>query len=147
MTPKPGPRSPNPVDVHVGARVRLRRKLLKMSQEKLGEQLGVTFQQVQKYERGANRVGASRLWKISEVLDVPVSFFYEGLSTEYGGQNESPALLAAEPDQSPLVYEFINSSDGVSLAKAVLQIKNKAVRRQILELARSLAASEQAGEE
>ena len=118
-----------------------------MSQEKLGEQLGVTFQQVQKYERGANRVGASRLWKISEVLDVPVSFFYEGLSTEYGGQNESPALLAAEPDQSPLVYEFINSSDGVSLAKAVLQIKNKAVRRQILELARSLAASEQASEE
>lgn len=144
---KPGPRSPNPVDVHVGARVRLRRKLLKMSQEKLGERLGVTFQQVQKYERGANRVGASRLWKISEVLDVPVSYFYEGISTEYGGQSDSPALLAAEPDQSPLVYEFINSSDGVSLAKAVLQIKNKAVRRQILELARSLAKSEQAGEE
>lgn len=144
---KLGPRSPNPVDVHVGARVRLRRKLLKMSQEKLGERLGVTFQQVQKYERGANRVGASRLWKISEVLDVPVSYFYEGLSTEYGGQSDNPALLAAEPDQSPLVYEFINSSDGVSLAKAVLQIKNKAVRRQILELARSLAKSEQAGEE
>lgn len=144
---KPGPRSPNPVDVHVGARIRLRRKVLKMSQEKLGERLGVTFQQVQKYERGANRVGASRLWKISEVLDVPVSYFYEGLSTEYGGQSDNPALLAAEPDQSPLVYEFINSSDGVSLAKAVLQIKNKAVRRQILELARSLAKSEQVGEE
>lgn len=146
MAIKPGPRSANPVDVHVGARVRLRRKILKMSQEKLGEQLGVTFQQVQKYERGANRVGASRLWKISEVLDVPVSFFYDGLSTEYGGQNDSPALMAAEPDQSPLVYEFINSSDGVSLAKAVLQIKNKAVRRQILELARSLAKSEQEAE-
>lgn len=146
MISKPGPRSANPVDVHVGARIRLRRKVLKMSQEKLGEQLGVTFQQVQKYERGANRVGASRLWKISEVLDVPVSFFYDGLSTEYGGQNDSPALMAAEPDQSPLVYEFINSSDGVSLAKAVLQIKNKAVRRQILELARSLAKSEQEAE-
>lgn len=147
MTAKPGPRSPNPVDIHVGARVRLRRKILKMSQEKLGEQLGVTFQQVQKYERGANRVGASRLWKISEVLDVPVSFFYDGLSTEYGGQSDSPALMAAEPDQSPLVYEFINSSDGVSLAKAVLQIKNKAVRRQILELARSLAKSEKDAQE
>jgi len=143
MTEKLGPRSPNPVDVHVGARIRLRRKLLKMSQEKLGEKLGVTFQQVQKYERGANRVGASRLWKLSEVLDVPVSFFYDGLSTEYGGQNNSPALLAAEPDQSPIVYDFINSTDGVSLAKAVLKIKNKAVRRQILELARSLGSSEE----
>lgn len=138
MSEKLGPRSPNPVDVHVGARVRLRRKILRLSQEKLGEQLGVTFQQVQKYERGANRVGASRLWKLSEVLDVPVSFFYDGLSTEYGGQSDSSALLSETPDQSPIVYDFINSTDGVSLAKAVLKIKNKAVRRQILELARSL---------
>jgi len=143
MTKKLGPRSPNPVDVHVGARVRLRRKILRLSQEKLGEQLGVTFQQVQKYERGANRIGASRLWKLSEVLDVPVSFFYDGLSTEYGGQSESAALLSSEPDQSPIVYDFINSSDGVSLAKAVLKINNKAVRRQILELARSLGGSEE----
>lgn len=143
MTDKLGPRSPNPVDVHVGARVRLRRKILRMSQEKLGEQLGVTFQQVQKYERGANRVGASRLWKLSEVLDVPVGFFYDGLSSEYGGQSDNPALLSAGPDQSPVVYDFINSTDGVSLAKAVLKIKNKAVRRQILELARSLGDSEE----
>jgi transcriptional regulator with XRE-family HTH domain len=138
MVEKLGPRSSNPVDVHVGARVRLRRKILKLSQEKLGEQLGVTFQQVQKYERGANRIGASRLWKLSEVLDVPVNFFYDGLSTEYGGQSESSALLSEGPDQAPIVYDFINSTDGVSLAKAVLKIKNKAVRRQILELARSL---------
>ena len=138
MSEKLGPRSPNPVDVHVGARVRLRRKILKLSQEKLGEQLGVTFQQVQKYERGANRVGVSRLWKLSEVLDVPINFFYDGLSTEYGGQSDSSALLSDTPDRSPLVYEFINSTDGVSLAKAVLKINNKAVRRQILELARSL---------
>jgi transcriptional regulator with XRE-family HTH domain len=143
MTEKLGPRSPNPVDVHVGARVRLRRKILRMSQEKLGEQLGVTFQQVQKYERGANRVGASRLWKLSEVLDVPVGFFYDGLSTEYGGQSDNPALLSAGPDEAPIVYDFINSTDGVSLAKAVLKIKNKAVRRQILELARSLGESEE----
>ena len=139
---KHAPRSPNPIDIHVGTRVRLRRQVMKMSQEKLGDQLGVTFQQVQKYERGANRVGASRLWKLSEVLDVPVNFFYDGLSTEYGGQSESSALLSETPDQSPIVYDFINSTDGVSLAKAVLKIKNKAVRRQILELARSLGENQ-----
>jgi len=84
-----------------------------------------------------------RLWKLSEVLDVPVNFFYDGLSTEYGGQSESSALLSETPDQSPaVVYDFINSTDGVSLAKAVLKIKNKAVRRQILELARSLGENQ-----
>ncbi len=130
------PRSPNPVDIHVGTRVRLRRQLLKMSQEKLGDQLGVTFQQVQKYERGANRVGASRLWRIAQVMDVPVSFFYDGLG------EEMPTAEFAEGDQTPIVYDFINSTDGVSLAMAVSKIKNKAVRRQILELARSLAADQ-----
>lgn len=136
MKSQHAPRSPNPVDLHVGTRVRLRRQILKMSQEKLGDQLGVTFQQVQKYERGANRVGASRLWRMSQVLDVPVSFFYDGL----GG--DMPSTEFAEGDQTPIVYEFINSTDGVSLAMAVSKIKNKAVRRQILELARSLAADE-----
>ena len=133
MKSKHAPRAANPVDVHVGARIRLRRQVLKMSQERLGEQLGVTFQQVQKYERGANRVGASRLWRLSQVLDVPVSYFFEGLTAEI------EAGEFAENDQMPIVYDFINSSDGVALAKAVSQIKNKAVRRQILELARSLA--------
>lgn len=137
---KPGPRSANPVDVHVGTRVRLRRQVMKMSQEKLGDQLGVTFQQVQKYERGANRVGASRLWKMSQVLDVPVGFFFDGLGQLSGSEE------FAEDDQLPIVYDFINSSDGVALAKALSQIKSKAVRRQILELARSLARDAQ-GEE
>ncbi len=127
------PRAANPVDIHVGTRVRLRRKVMKMSQEKLGSQLGVTFQQVQKYERGANRVGASRLWRLSQVLDVPVSFFYEGL-----GEN-APASEFGEDDQTPVVYDFINSTDGIALAMAVSKIKNKAVRRQILELARAMA--------
>jgi transcriptional regulator with XRE-family HTH domain len=117
-----------------------------MSQEKLGDALGVTFQQVQKYERGANRIGASRLWKLAEVLDVPISFFYDGLSGNMEQTASSPMLQAAEPDQSPIVYEFINSPDGVSLAKAVLRIKSRAVRRQILELARSLGESEAKGE-
>ena len=133
MDKKHAPRSANPVDVHVGTRVRLRRQVLKMSQEKLGDQLGVTFQQVQKYERGANRIGASRLWKISDVLNVPINFFFDGLNDQ-AAQGEF-----AENDQMPIVYDFINSSDGVALAKAVSQIKSKAVRRQILELARSLA--------
>ena len=138
MSTKNSPRSPNPVDIHVGTRIRLRRQVMKMSQEKLGDQLGVTFQQVQKYERGANRVGASRLWKMSQVLDVPVSFFYEGIGEEI------PAGEFGEGDQTPLVYDFINSSDGVNLAMAVSKIKNKAVRRQILELARSLSGDESA---
>ena len=133
MEKKHGPRSTNPVDVHVGTRVRLRRQVLKMSQEKLGDQLGVTFQQVQKYERGANRIGASRLWKISDVLNVPINFFFDGLA------DQMTSGEFAENDQTPIVYDFINSSDGVALAKAVSQIKSKAVRRQILELARSLA--------
>ena len=141
MIKKAGPRSPNPVDVHVGTRVRLRRQVMKMSQERLGDQLGVTFQQVQKYERGANRIGASRLWKISEVLGVPIGFFFDGVTE--GVEHAD----FAENDQLPVVYEFINSSDGVALAKAVSQIKNKAVRRQILELARSLAKDSASQEE
>ena len=130
-------RKPNPVDVHVGTRVRMRRQVLKMSQEKLGDQLGVTFQQVQKYERGANRVGASRLWKMSQVMDVPVGFFFDGLTGGYDG-----SLGFDEDDELPIVYDFINSTDGVNLAKAVSGIKNKAVRRQVLQLARSLSTNE-----
>lgn len=130
---KPGPRSASPIDLHVGTRIRIRRQLMNMTQEKLGESLGVTFQQVQKYERGTNRVGASRLWNISRVLDVPVSFFYDGL------EDNHEYAQVAENKQMPVVYDFINSSDGVAFAKAVSKIKNKAVRRQLLELARSLA--------
>lgn len=133
MEKKPGPRSPNPVDIHVGSRVRLRRQVLKFSQEKLGDQLGVTFQQIQKYERGSNRVGASRLWKMSQVLDVPVNFFFDGLDDRLATYG------MAEDPQAPIVYDFINSSDGVALAMAVSKIKSKPVRRRILELARSLS--------
>jgi len=136
MQSKHAPRSANPVDVHVGTRVRLRRQVLKMSQERLGDSLGVTFQQVQKYERGANRVGASRLWKMSQVLSVPVNFFFEGLG------DEIPIDGFAEDEQRPIVYDFINSHDGVALAMAVSKIKSKPVRRRILELARSLAETE-----
>ncbi|MHA6287824.1 helix-turn-helix domain-containing protein [Maricaulis sp. CAU 1757] len=131
---KTNPRGPNPIDVHVGARVRLRRQLLKMSQEKLGDELGVTFQQVQKYERGANRVGASRLYRMSRVLDVPVQFFFEGLG------EKSASTGMAEGDQTPVVYDFIQSSDGVALAEAFSRIKEAKVRRRVLELVRTLAS-------
>ncbi|MEE9347212.1 MAG: helix-turn-helix domain-containing protein [Robiginitomaculum sp.] len=141
MTTKHGPRSPNPVDIHVGTRVRLRRQVMKYSQEKLGNALGVTFQQVQKYERGSNRVGASRLWKMSQVLDVPITFFFEGLG------DYLPVDGFAEEGQRPVVYDFINSTDGVALAMAVSKIKSKPVRRRILELARSLAGEEIDGDE
>ncbi|WP_417467975.1 helix-turn-helix domain-containing protein [Maricaulis sp.] len=133
---KVNPRVPNPVDMHVGSRIRLRRQLMKMSQEKLGDELGVTFQQVQKYERGANRVGASRLYRLSRVLEVPVQFFFEDLA-------DKPMVSGmAEDDQTPIVYNFIQSSDGVSLAEAFSKISDAKVRRRVLELVRTLAAEE-----
>ena len=133
---KESPRVPNPVDMHVGSRIRLRRQLMKMSQEKLGDELGVTFQQVQKYERSANRVGASRLYRLSRVLEVPIQFFFEDLS--------DPPLVSgmAEGDQTPIVYNFIQSSDGVSLAEAFSRIGDAKVRRRVLELVRTLAAEQ-----
>ncbi|KAA5803477.1 helix-turn-helix transcriptional regulator [Alkalicaulis satelles] len=130
------PRGPNAVDRHVGSRIRLRRQLLNMSQEKLGDELGVTFQQVQKYERGTNRVGAGRLWLMGRVLDVPVSFFYEGVSESM----TQPGF--SEGDQTPIVDDFIQSADGVALAQAFARIKDGKVRRRILELVRTLAAEE-----
>jgi len=128
-------RSANPVDEHVGSRLRLRRKVMGMSQEKLGESLGVTFQQVQKYERGTNRVGASRLWDLSRVLNVPINFFYDGLDA---GHTEG----VAEGAQEPIVYDFIRSPEGIALALAVSGIEDRSVRRQIVDLAKSIAKAQ-----
>ncbi|OLF75504.1 Cro/Cl family transcriptional regulator [Maricaulis sp. W15] len=136
--PKVNPRGPNPIDIHVGSRIRLRRQLLKMSQEKLGDELGVTFQQVQKYERGANRVGASRLYRLSSVLEVPVQFFFDGLAEQSG------ATGMTDGDQTPIVYDFIQSSDGVSLAESFSRITDAKVRRRVLELVRTLATDDPA---
>ncbi|MGF1462450.1 MAG: helix-turn-helix domain-containing protein [Maricaulaceae bacterium] len=129
-------KTPNPIDIHVGAQVRLRRLTLGMSQDKLGESLGVTFQQVQKYERGANRIGASRLYRLSQVLDVPVSFFFEGHDQAENAQG------FGEGDQTPLVYGLINSHDGVQLASAFSRISSQAVRRSVLLLLRTLAGED-----
>ncbi|MFD1747500.1 helix-turn-helix domain-containing protein [Rhizobium helianthi] len=120
-------KSPNPIDVHVGSRIRLRRTMLGMSQEKLGDSLGITFQQVQKYEKGANRVGASRLQHIAEILNVPIPFFFEG----------SPGSVDEEGANSSA--DFMNSKECVALAAAFSAIEDKRVRQSILGLVRSLS--------
>ncbi|HKT16884.1 MAG TPA: helix-turn-helix transcriptional regulator [Stellaceae bacterium] len=124
---------PNPIDVHVGSRVRLRRTLLGMSQEKLGDAIGLTFQQVQKYERGANRVGASRLYDLSRVLDVPVSFFFEELGEASPVSGMSDA--AAEPYQAnPMMKR-----ETLELVRAYLRISDPQIKRRLFELAKALA--------
>src|SRR6516162_10119944 len=118
--------NPNPIDVHVGSRVRLRRTLLGMSQEKLGDAIGLTFQQVQKYEKGANRIGASRLQQIAHTLQVPVSFFFEGAPME-------GAPLDADAPSPSFVSDFLASADGLALTKAFMQIKDSKLRRRIVD--------------
>lgn len=127
---------PHPVDVHVGGQVRMRRVLLGMSQEKLGEELGLTFQQVQKYEKGSNRIGASRLFDVSRILEVPIAYFYEGL----GGSSEQQGGLA-EDSQSRYMAEFAQSNDCVQLMKAFIQIKQPHVRRSVIQFVKNLADS------
>ena len=137
-----GSRRPNPVDIHVGGRVRFRRMLLGMSQEKLGERLGLTFQQVQKYEKGVNRIGASRLFDLSQVLQVPIQFFYEeapGTLDQSAGENG--AGFADRSGESYIV-EFLNTRDGLELNKAFVRIQDIKVRRAIVELVRSLAGDD-----
>jgi transcriptional regulator with XRE-family HTH domain len=131
---------PNPIDVHVGGRVRLRRTLLGMSQEKLGEALGLTFQQVQKYERGANRIGASRLFDLSRVLDVPVSFFFDDMSDET--KSQAPSLLLGggleEPPQ-PFDRDPMTKRETLELVRAYYRISDPQVRKRVYELAKALA--------
>ena len=124
----------NPIDIQVGKRVRIRRMLIGMSQERLGDLLGLTFQQVQKYEKGVNRIGAGRLFEVARILNVPVDFFYEGLNaiTE-GGLG----------DGAPPVMEFISSGEGLQLSLAFMKIKDAKVRKRVLDLVKSLAEEEE----
>ena len=127
-------KAPNPIDKHVGSRVRMRRMMLSMSQEKLGDALGLTFQQVQKYEKGTNRIGASRLQQIANILQVPVSFFFEGapnMPGHSGGMGEAPSPA--------YVSDFLATSDGLSLTKAFMKIKNSKLRRRIVDLVEQIA--------
>jgi transcriptional regulator with XRE-family HTH domain len=131
-------KAPNPIDRHVGSRVRMRRMMLSMSQEKLGDALGLTFQQVQKYEKGANRIGASRLQHIAGILQVPVSFFFEGSPTQEGetqvGLNEAPSPA--------YVSDFLATSDGLALTKAFVRIKDAKLRRRIVDLVEQIASED-----
>jgi transcriptional regulator with XRE-family HTH domain len=132
-------KSPNTIDKHVGSRVRMRRLMLDLSQGKLGDSLGLTFQQVQKYEKGTNRIGASRLQQISEVLQVPVAFFFEG-APRLAGMSVQTGL-----DEAPspaYVSDFLATSDGLSLTKAFMRIKDPKLRRAIVQLVQQIAGDD-----
>ena len=128
---------PNPIDRHVGARVRMRRLLVSMSQERLGESLGITFQQIQKYEKGANRIGASRLQQIAKILGVPVEFFFDGAPSGDIGL----AAGFGEMPQPNFVSDFMATSEGVQLTRAFVKIADAQVRRRLIDLVEALASS------
>ena len=134
-------KKPNPIDIHVGSRIRLRRTMLGMSQEKLGEALGITFQQIQKYEKGTNRVGASRLQNISSILNVPVSFFFEDAP---GESSSSGSSGLAEASSSNYVVDFLSSSEGLQLNRAFVKIGDPKVRRKLVDLVKALAVEAEA---
>src|ERR1700694_4920726 len=129
-------KAPNPVDKYVGSRVRMRRIMLGMSQEKLGEALGLTFQQVQKYEKGTNRVGASRIQQISEILQVPVSFLFEG------GPTSNPGDRFGEGTSPAYVSDFLATSEGLALTRAFTRITDTRLRRSIVDLVEQIATRE-----
>ncbi len=127
-------KSPDPIDCHVGTRVRMRRLLLDLSQTDLADAIGVTFQQVQKYEKGTNRISASRLQQMAHVMQVPTAFFFEGLpshSTEQKGKQG--ASFSSD------LFNFLATSDGLSLARAFTQIKDRKLRLPILHLVEQIA--------
>jgi transcriptional regulator with XRE-family HTH domain len=138
--------TPNPIDVHVGSRVRLRRTLLGLSQEKLGETVHLTFQQIQKYERGANRIGSSRLYELSKILDVPVSFFFDDMPDDVqafgGGRNRTRGM--ADQAQAALEPDPLARRETLELVRAYYRITDEQVRKRLFELTKTLAKAEDA---
>lgn len=128
-----GDKIPNPVDLHVGSRVRLRRKFLGLSQDFLAQSIDLTFQQVQKYERGSNRISASKLFDIARALKVPVSYFFEGY-----GEGE-PVEGLSENEQEQQVHAFLMTVEGIELAETFPRVRNAKHRRRLLELVRAMA--------
>lgn len=128
-------RMPNPVDAHVGRQIRTRRKILGLSQERLAGDLRLTFQQVQKYERGANRVSASKLYEVARTLQAPISYFFEGLADPVG--DRQPGVADAGSDQ--FVHDFLMTPEGLDMAEHFPRIRSPRARRKILELVRALA--------
>jgi transcriptional regulator with XRE-family HTH domain len=133
-------KTPNSIDRHVGSRLRMRRVLMGMSQEKLGDQLGVTFQQVQKYEKGMNRIGASRLQHASRALDVPVEFFFRDAPQFEPGLANSGGEFVGDTN---FVADFLSSNEGIELNQAFARIKDRKLRRRIVELVRAVAGDDE----
>jgi transcriptional regulator with XRE-family HTH domain len=123
-------KSPNQIDIHIGTRIRMRRMMLNMSQSALGQPCGITFQQIQKYEKGANRVGASRLQEFSKLLGVPVAFFFEGLTPTGASQKNAKQDLA---------QELLATRHGIELIKAFMSIRSKSLRRAIIAVVEEIA--------
>ena len=135
-------RDPNFVDVRVGSRIRMRRQLIGMSQEKLGEALGLTFQQVQKYERGVNRIGASRLFDLSRVLDVPIGFFFDDMPPEMGGSQSGRRFGGFQETQDGFEDDTLHRRETLELVRAYYRITDPSVRKRVFELIKSLAPTE-----
>jgi len=131
---------PNPIDVHVGGRVRLRRTLLGLSQEKLGEAIGLTFQQVQKYERGANRIGASRLFDLSRVLDVPVGYFFEDITDDVAARSPRQIRGMVEAPE-PYEPDPMAKRETLELVRAYYKIRDQRVRKRLFEMTKALGSA------
>ncbi len=139
---------PSPIDAHVGARIRLRRTLLGLSQERLGESLGLTFQQVQKYERGLNRVGASRLFDLSRVLDVPIAFFFDDMPEQLSGRHgrgHSTLHTGGFADRQDAfgTDEALHRRETLELVRAYYRITDPAVRKRVFELVKSMGPADE----
>jgi transcriptional regulator with XRE-family HTH domain len=129
--PQPTAKQPNPTDIYVGSRVRMRRKMLGLSQEKLGEKLGITFQQIQKYEKGTNRIGASRLQAMSAALEVPVAYFFPDSTNAPG--------TGLQDEGATFIMDFMSTGEGLELSRAFVRIRSTKVKRRIIELVRAVA--------
>ena len=132
--------TPHPVDIHVGRRLRLKRTFLGLSQEAVGKQIGVTFQQIQKYERGINRMGASRLYDFAKALGIQVSYFFEGFGDYV--MEDGTALAAAEPNATSFEHEDVNNRETLEVMRAYYRIKNPALRKRVVELIKAMAVED-----
>lgn len=129
-------KKPHPIDIHVGGRVRLRRTMLGLSQDKLADSLGLTFQQIQKYEKGVNRIGASRVFEIAQILGVPIQFFFDDFDA---GTGRSYGFAEGGPEDGAAMMELLNTPEGVQLCKHFASITDPKIRKRVLELVKSLS--------
>ena len=132
-------KTPHPIDVHVGARVRMRRLILGMSQDKLGDALGLTFQQIQKYEKGANRIGASRLFELAKILKVNIQYFY----SDFNGADLQMGFSEDDADTTGPEMAALATPEGMQLCRYFAEIKDIQIKRKLLDLVKTLARPEE----